>query len=159
MKILFEINRDVVGDFIYRKIQVPIYFFKESMGSLIFWLPIIWKDRDWDYIYLLILMEAKMRKMKNFFVENGQLAHSKKELKKMEIAASLLKRIRESKYSDDLINKYIKKYNFNISRVGRKISEEEKVCIKKIMEYEEYMLRQDLEYFGNVFKNVRRWWD
>jgi len=36
---------------------------RESIKQLVAWFPIIWETRDWDYGYLLEIMEFKMNRM------------------------------------------------------------------------------------------------
>ena len=167
MKIIFEINKEIIIDFIYNKIIIPKRVFQESIESVIFWIPVIWKDRDWDYDFLLKLMEVKIRKMKKFFEEDGVAIHSKKELKEMGIASGLLKRLREEDYTRYLHNKHDEKWGrleLKNNRIERNNVPEEKREIerkefKDIMDHEDYMVKQDLDYFCKMFKKVRRWWD
>jgi len=37
---------------------------------LISWLPIIWRDRDWDWIYLIIILNRKLSNMERFFASS-----------------------------------------------------------------------------------------
>jgi hypothetical protein len=37
--------------------------FIRGLRSLWYWLPVIWKDRSWDYVYLLIVMKHKIEQM------------------------------------------------------------------------------------------------
>jgi hypothetical protein len=37
------------------------------------WLPVIWKDRDWDYLYLLKLLRFKLGRMQAHFNKHALL--------------------------------------------------------------------------------------
>lgn len=40
---------------------------KLGIRNLIIWLPIIWRDRDWDWQFLSEIMQFKLRNMSRFF--------------------------------------------------------------------------------------------
>ena len=44
--------------------------------NLIYWLPILWSDRDWDYNYLLRVLIHKLNGMERLFREHGRLENS-----------------------------------------------------------------------------------
>ena len=44
--------------------------------NLIYWLPILWSDRDWDYNYLLRVLIHKLNGMERLFREHGRLETS-----------------------------------------------------------------------------------
>ncbi len=67
----------------------------ESIKSLKYWLPVIWQDRDWDYVFIFILLHHKLKGIdlsKTFIGGN-------REQKYIEIAVLLLDRIIEDDYS------------------------------------------------------------
>lgn len=37
--------------------------FKYGIRNLIDWFPIIWRDRDWDYHYLLVMLSFKLKRI------------------------------------------------------------------------------------------------
>lgn len=39
----------------------------QGIKNIWYWLPIIWQDRQWDYYYLLAILEHKLRAMEQFF--------------------------------------------------------------------------------------------
>lgn len=45
------------------KITRAIHSFKRGVRNLIAWFPIIWRDRDWDYHYLLEMLAFKLRRI------------------------------------------------------------------------------------------------
>ena len=49
------------------------YSIKEGIPKLINWIPIIWKDRDWDYEFLLIILEHKITSMEKFYSSEKNL--------------------------------------------------------------------------------------
>src|SRR3990167_562734 len=49
---------------------------KFFIHNLIYWLPILWDDRDWDYNYLLRILIHKLNGMERLFREHGHLENS-----------------------------------------------------------------------------------
>ena len=49
---------------------------KFFIRNLIYWLPILWDDRDWDYNYLLRILIHKLNGMERLFREHGHLENS-----------------------------------------------------------------------------------
>ena len=40
-----------------------MYGLIRGLRNLLYWLPVIWRDRPWDYVYLLIVMKHKIQQM------------------------------------------------------------------------------------------------
>lgn len=57
------------------KIQVSIFFHKIKVGvkNLINWLPIIWKDRDWDFAYYFDIEKKKLQNMLKFYEDSSRV--------------------------------------------------------------------------------------
>lgn len=69
-----------------------------GLGNLRRWLPLIWRDRDWDWVFLAQVMEFKLRRMahhENFF---GHHVGSKLDARRQLICAELLKRLMDDDY-------------------------------------------------------------
>lgn len=60
------------------------------------WMPVIWMDADFDYAFLLRVMEFKLRKLSSC-LENGHHTDGQRYGRQTLIAAALCKRIREDK--------------------------------------------------------------
>ena len=55
---------EIVVDW-WNKIVYQIKQFFRNIRRVIKWFPVIWKDRDWDYGYLLKILEFKLQQMYN----------------------------------------------------------------------------------------------
>ena len=109
------------------------------------WLPILWGDRDWDYDFLLRIMEFKLNRMANCIEKNNHLLYNDQYVREMRVCATLLNRIREDKYCynerEDL-NRVDKKSYLRVLRKAEKIKD------------------HDIELFFKLFKSqYRHWWD
>jgi hypothetical protein len=152
---------------IIKKIE-PIIVFINSIISLFSWIPIIWNDRDWDWYYLALIMEKKIRKMHSLMSRSKTSTHSRKDLRRMLIVANCLKRIMDDDYSDKMFEKHCNKWGkleIEKGRIYRKKVETEDDKIKEIKEFKEIinhedeMRKQDLELFLRSMRHFLKWWD
>lgn len=156
----------------FRDIPDNIRLIIESIESLIEWIPIIWKDRDWDQWYLYNIMYKKLYKMEKFY--DSDLTYSstaKQTAKQIRICRILCKRLIDDYYlSNATMFPYDKVYpdfyfldsehvlETNYSRIINKKHREylfSKACL-----HSEYMHKQDKEYlFKTISKYIDGWWD
>ena len=125
--------------FMYKNILNIFKNIKYGIKNLIKWFPIIYKDRDFDYFYLLNILYFKLSNMEKFF-KNDNLCMSKDhKIYGDEIAEILpvLKRLMEENY--------ILEHNF--------IDES---SIKEIND----TYKKDAELVFDTIKNkYNNWWD
>ena len=61
-----------------------IYSFKIGCKNLISWFPVIWSTRNWDYTYLLLVMDKQMESMEKFFLSDKTVTlHAKQRGKRI----------------------------------------------------------------------------
>jgi len=66
-----------------------------GIKNLIFWLPIIWKDRNWDYYYILKMLKHKLK-----------LMDKEQSCRYTKICQTLIDRIQDDYYYNEM-NQYI----------------------------------------------------
>jgi hypothetical protein len=59
---------------------------------------ILWHDRDFDYVYLLELMELKLGRMGKHFADHDILVSSQRTARECRVAAEICRRIAEDDY-------------------------------------------------------------
>lgn len=60
---------------------------------IIEWIPILWKDRDFDHSYLITILRYKLERMYKFLTGKQAMAkHNKKEIQALRICIEILKR-------------------------------------------------------------------
>ena len=112
-----------------------------GLKNLIRWLPYIWEDRDWDWIYLARLMRFKIVEMACHFDEYGHHVDSDKCAKQMRICSELLRRMEEQPYYDNADARY----------PGRKSKWAQHIAMQE---------KQDDELLSKLLsKHMRSWWD
>jgi len=62
------------------------------------WIPILWKDYDWDHACLLRILEFKLRRMAKHHLEDGVTLHREKTAHQLNEAAALCKRMADENY-------------------------------------------------------------
>ena len=118
-----------------------------NLKNLCRWFPVIWRDKDWDYCYLLDVMEFKLKNMEDFFLDGKNTFSLRKDTlrvaKQLKMARLLVKRIAEDDYIDLL--------SFEGTIWGTK---------PNYREEEKYLFNQDMELLFKIFKKyLRSWWD
>jgi len=83
---------------VFEKARDVFYDVKYGIGNLIYWLPIVWKDRWFDWIFMVRILEHKMRRMAKMTKERGWQECSPEKAAQMLVCADLCKRIRDDEY-------------------------------------------------------------
>lgn len=146
------------------------------------YLPIIWKDRDWDYEYLLTLMRYKLTRMRkeiaNGYGDEGEWKNPR--TKEIDDAIKMIDTVVAGKFAEDLWEKHNKKYgrlksfnsmtedgkrmyNIYFEKVGPKNKKKNDKAKKELSIISKEEDRQCDEAYKNLFehlnKYIRGWWD
>lgn len=70
--------------YIYSKITSFWHNLTYGIKNLIYYFPIIWNDRHWDYEYMLDLLEAKIKQMRDGINKDNILANTDEYVKQMD---------------------------------------------------------------------------
>lgn len=111
------------------------YDIPNGIRGLIYWAPIAWRWRSWDYQYGLDAFAHHLRALEEA-CRMGSSVTGEAEAKRIRIALELLRRHVEDPYSDQL-------------RTNK-------------LSYQEYaaLRERDWDYLWNLIrKYLRRWWD
>lgn len=168
--IKYYLNKPVYG---YYNIR---HFFK----NLIYYIPFIWKDRNWSDHHIFLALYYKLKRQENY-IRHGHFVGCEKEADNILFCIKLLEsRILKDDYNNvsgyTKINEKWGDYDCKckkseidgfeeliLSRENVKTEEDEKLEKKEFMEamlLEEYLKNQDIAYlFGFMRKHIRYWWD
>ena len=157
------------------RIKQKITHLVESTRNVFHWLPVIWKDNDWDYCYLEEILLFKLKNMEKFFKsDKTHVADAKEIAEEIPEVVALLERIREENYIplvdpdfDNWINQsctFLSTKNengtFHKEFITPEWTEEERKHRQEIYNKAENMNQADLaKAFGLIAKNIRKWWD
>lgn len=135
---------------------------KTGIPNLIRWFPIIWKQRDWDYGYLIDLVDFKLGLMAKTIKENAIIDANNRVSKQIEYARFLLKRAYSDCTLEAEFEAHSKKYPFDI----KKLTGEKRYGMAEMREFRSLMEREALiqqdakkRLAKHLDKYLQRWWD
>lgn len=166
---LKKLVNDIWGDYLYRPLDIlETYYYKCKYGvkNLIKWFPVIWKDRDWDYIFLLRLIEKKLRFMADDMEKHGIHEGDEEDIKNMRKCVEYCKNMVDDcnkPYHDIAFKEHYKKYKeyydkkqfFNPLNIPLDICKDWERCEK----IRQLMIWGDEQKFKEIFfNNYKKWW-
>ncbi len=87
-----------IKELYWSKIGYKVRGFFTSVGNLIKWFPIIWKDRDWDDHYIFEVFKFKLEKQAKYIKEKGFHTNSDLDAKRMMLCVKLIEKVQEEFY-------------------------------------------------------------
>jgi hypothetical protein len=137
------------GGWIFKNIDHMWWDFRNGIAAIIRWLPIIWHDRNWDWVYLARVMRAKLLWMADLEEKYGHHTTSLRDARQQRICAELLRRLIE--------DEYFEKAGYGDGSRWGDIPHSEQM---RIIKHSERMVKQDQRYLGVLLgKYLRNWWD
>jgi hypothetical protein len=87
---------------IIRRIKNETRQFFIGVGNIIKWIPVLYKDRDWDFYFVYNILQKKLefteKSIRNSSLENGGMYANK-----IRTAIRLIEIVRDEKYLDDVL--------------------------------------------------------
>ncbi len=147
----------------------------EKIQNIIRWIPILWKDHDWDYYYLYRIIEFKLQNMYNLFTsKKSHVKHEPNHIHQLKICLLLLNRINNDIVSNNDLAKsvfrpYIDQSDTFMERLIKldngdylmePMTPEVSRIFKKFINHQEYLQEQDYYLLHKLMaKYSRVWWD
>jgi hypothetical protein len=122
---------------IVRKIKM---FFKR-LRNICRWLPIIWKDQDWDYWHTFEILKTKLRFQSQHFRKHGYHVSSQREAEKMELCIKLIDKVQNEYYYD------------------QQLQNKDEITNKDMMDAIRKHDRAKKLLFNILENNIENWWD
>ena len=159
---------DTILETIYHKPR-RVY---ESIKRVVAWLPIIWKDRDWDYSWLLHIIRYKLQRMEDSMRKHSHHSSAERSANEIRTTKLTLDRLINDDYYRNA-SKTIKRELGNYTpfwgedcldtKYERPLSSKQKKYygteLRKAMRKCEYMRKQDTEFlFKYLQKHYEGWW-
>lgn len=142
--------------------------FVDKIKNIIRWIPVLWDDHDWDHAYLIRMMHAKIRNMRQYHEEAQFTGDWEETVKQLKIAEDCLYRLSEDDYNREAWDAYHKKWperEWEKDKEGdfftmAPLSDEQHKELTALFDEEERLRKQDLKTFADMFAtHVRDWWD
>ena len=126
--------------------------FKRGILNIISWLPVIWRDRDWDSGYIEYLLLFKIRKIRKYKKRHFSVGYEN-DIKWMKKCEYLLTMLKDAKYWDDEYDsKYISKNMLeNIPFYDR--------CVEKHMCNDLWETKARRLFWKIFIAQYEKWWD
>ena len=84
--------------------QYMIRNFKNGIKNVIYWFPIIWKDRNYDYNYIYDVLIHKLKSQSNYIRSKNRFLSSEQSVRRMNICISLIKKIQNDYYGTEYVD-------------------------------------------------------
>ena len=73
----------------------------KRIKNIIRWIPVLWKDKDWDYWHIFEILKTKLKFQSEYFHKYGYHVSSEREAQKMKLCARLIDKIQNEYYLDE----------------------------------------------------------
>lgn len=181
-----------LGYAIFSRLKI---LYNRTIGSLIrkisrivWWIPVLWKDEDWDHRYILTILDKKLERtrdaIKNGHGDDEQWINPR--CAEIDEARDLLSIVLKDEFVESEFNSFYEKYG-HIKMIDREV-DPKTGCIRCDMVYEKTIMpdgtinKEILEeaheeirrlsaieeerrgeayqkLFSSISKNIRNWWD
>lgn len=74
-------------------------YFKTGVKNIIYWFPIIWKDRNWDSHYIFEIMKHKLSAQANYIGTNDRHTRAQQDARRMRLCIKLMSKVQEEDYT------------------------------------------------------------
>lgn len=71
---------------------------KWGVKNLIYWIPVIWKDRNWDHTYILTILKHKLKAQSKYIGNNNRHTRAQYDAQKMNLCINLIQKIQDDFY-------------------------------------------------------------
>lgn len=159
----------------------------EGIQNIIEYAPVIWKDRDWDHHFLLVLLEFKLSRMQKRFEDCTRIEDAPKIARQLEMCVNAIRRIKADDYRSselaaldekwgDLVcpvcgdficycfpDKKGRGYHWIALRENVRSKGDDERCdeeYRALYKQQEEDVEKDLDLlFDTIRNNIRCWWD
>jgi len=123
------------------------------------YIPIIWNDRDWDFIFVFILLKYKIERILKHLKNSPFTTLRPKEEKRLKTILFLLDRLIKEDFNDNELDNLFKKFKPSLIGFNNRTKEE-------IAEFSRYFKKNvhikrhhEELLFNLISKHYAKWWD
>lgn len=77
---------------------------KQGIKNIIYWLPIIWKDRNYDHTFIYEILKHKLTSQANYIGGKKRHTRAQQDTRRMLICAKLLQKIQDDAYATEYLD-------------------------------------------------------
>ena len=140
-----------------------------KVSNIIRWIPILWRDVDWDSSALYDIVAFKLKNMREHHIEHHNHVGWEQVVEQIKTAEDAIRRVRDDDYLGKEWGEYHEKFPREPwldvpGKPGWKqstpLSKEKSDMLMKLGDEEEKLRKQDLETFASIFRDYSLgWWD
>ena len=120
-----------------------------GLSNLYYWIPTIWKDRNWDDTYIYTVLERKIYLQREYLVSNNRHSGVDINNRDMTIVLNLIDKVKNEYYCTEYFD-----YNestFDFVEIDRKDGKG-----GKLYELKSDIISENFEDYLNIYKNSTR---
>lgn len=96
----------------YFNLKYNIRYFFVFIAKLIKWIPVLWKDRDYDDFYIFEILKVKILQQRNYLVKSNRHTNISQDNFWMTICLNLIERIQKSYYEIEYFDYFEQEIKF-----------------------------------------------
>ena len=70
----------------------------EGIKNIIYWFPIIWKDRNWDHHYIFEVLKHKLKAQSKYIGDRNRHTRAKYDAQRMNLCVNLIQKLEDDYY-------------------------------------------------------------
>ena len=87
-----------ISNFLWQTIGWRIRYARNAMRNIIRWLPVIWKDKDYDSWYIYTILQTKLKHQAEYIAGNHRHTLALRDAQRMMTCVRLIEKIKEESY-------------------------------------------------------------
>jgi hypothetical protein len=117
---------------------------KQGIKNLIYWLPIIWKDRHWDHHYIYEILKHKLKAQSKYIGDKDRHTRAKYDAQRMNLCVNLIQKLEDDYYGLEYMDYAENRHWFEEceDKIGYSTWESENIWEK----YDDYFKKYPLLY-------------
>lgn len=145
-----------------------------GIKNIIKWMPIVWKDRDWDHAYIMYALRFKIKNTADYIEKNKRYEGWERDVQKMRLCVRLFdaleQDIYELEYQDyynsgmfkeesfDKLDEYLAKYPNYVRRLNIVPESGNNISAALLIGHYRHQRATKL-LFELINRNIYFWWD
>ena len=73
-------------------------FLRQGIKNIIYWFPIIWKDRNWDHDYIFQILKHKLKAQAKYIGDADGHTRAQYDAQRMRLCVNLIQKLQDSYY-------------------------------------------------------------
>jgi len=79
-------------------------YFKQGVRNIIYWFPIIWKDRNWDSGYIYTILQHKLKTQSKYIGGRDYHSRAQYDAQRMNLCIKLIEKLQDDFYEMEYMN-------------------------------------------------------